>query len=67
MEYIKKLHETVEILETLLHQLSQLSQESHANFSMSITSGYHPDTPKSLVITYIFFIYSLLIVEGLPS
>ena len=62
MDYIKKLHETVEILETLLAQLSQLSQESHAFFysrhkptqCLWIEERAHPNTFNQAVLELVY-------------
>ena len=62
MEYIKKLHETVEILETLQANCLNCLKNLMQIFTKFISSGYYPDIPKSLVIPYIVFIYCLIII-----
>ena len=60
-EYLKKLHDTVEILETLRAELSQLSQESHAKFFFVFQANVIRRSYKTLYIPYSLFNYSLFI------
>ena len=61
MECIKKLHETVEILEILWAKCLNCLKNLMQIFRMFITAGLYPATPKRLYIHYILFNYSLII------